>query len=622
MNADYKYGLSQLAFMPNSPGRPSSLAETFNASLQQFNLAESGDAERNATNQARAEQRAIYEEITGGSMPEPLAALTTREGFGTDKEKYVITKFLEENPQYADRFNLDFEGRAAEISRQAEADYNEVMGRADGLTSFLGGLGGGVVGSITNPITLGVTAATLPLSWSYTGGRLLLTAAIEAGIAAATEIPLQTVAQEYRGRIGLESGFARGAENVLMAAAGAGALTSLFIGLGKGGKAVLERFAAREDISAADRSAAEQLLRHLAAEDEAPTVGADAADTALYRAQADEAYMSVLRAEPIRADVDPVLQRSELLSSTALTRRKAWSKEAARDVGNLLPEEVDAVFARITGAQDAIAVSRDTARAQRAADADVRMALEALDNAEAAQTQIRAQISRLDNAIESLEKGKLPREVEALADATDADTLARMRAVEQDLATPGLSKARRAELQREADMLAQSLPSEIIDRLAAKRAHIEKMASEADDAVALSVANYKSLDKVSRARKAAEQKAQRASLQRTQAQLNGDFDNAFPPSVEASQYRQTQIAAAQAEVANVQQRAKMTPQVTQSMAASLARIAEVSPEFRVSVEEIAPDGTTTFRQMTGDDIQKELKDAEDFLKAFEDCRRG
>lgn len=624
MNRDYQFGLSQLAFIPNSPGRAATLPETFNAALQQFNLAESGDAERNALSQARDEQRAIYEEITGEPMPDPHPVLVSREGFGTNKEALVIGRFLEENPEYADRFNLDFEGRAAEISREAEANYNQVMQRAGGVTAFLGAAGGAMVGSVTNPITLGVTVATLPLSWSYTGGRILITALLEAGIAGATEIPLQAVAQEYRGRIGLEAGWARGAENVLMTAAGAGALTSLLMGLGKGGKAVLERFVRREDISAADRSAAEQIIRQIDEEESIPVAQPDAPDMAMFRAQLDAAYLSALRGEPIRADADPVLARTELMNSTILTQRKAWARETSREIGDLLPAEIDSVFSRILEAQGSLKTARDEALEARIADADAnsRMALEALRGTEDAQRSLAQRADALDQAVEALERGRVPDDPQLLSDVLDADTVARMQAVRQDLAAPGLPKARRQALEREAQLLIEALPETTAQNLARKQAHLRGLIDEAGTQRQAAVAAYKSLEQVARAHKQARQKAQAASIARLQAAIKGEYDKGTRPSPVVSEHQSARVAAARGEASQVEARAAVAPQVAEAMAATLGRIAEADPGFRVMVEDVAPDGSVTVRELTPQQVQKELADEDEFLRAFEECRRG
>jgi LysM repeat protein len=120
------------------------------------------------------------------------------------------------------------EERVRQAFQQTNEEFQETMARAGTL-----GAGAGVAGTLGGATVDPLVLATLPFGVSAAAG-ITRAAAIEAGIATATEIPIQAIAQTRRADVGLPSGVGRAAKNVAAAAIGAGVLAGGVKAAGKG----------------------------------------------------------------------------------------------------------------------------------------------------------------------------------------------------------------------------------------------------------------------------------------------------------------------------------------------------------------------------------------------------
>lgn len=169
----------------------------------------------------------------------------TREGL-IEAWRQAARQARQQHPDRAAEF-LEPEEVEVGADRRAAETYRENRAAGEVGGGWLGGLAGEIAGTLTDPVQL----STLPLGASARVGasvatRILGTAAIEGGIAGATQLVVETRAAPYRVSIGLPSEFG---ENVLGAAAG-GAV------LGGGVRALVEGWRAlRGRVPAADGGA-------------------------------------------------------------------------------------------------------------------------------------------------------------------------------------------------------------------------------------------------------------------------------------------------------------------------------------------------------------------------------
>jgi hypothetical protein len=146
-----------------------------------------------------------------------------------------IDRFFEEVQKQTEGREVSFATSRAELEenvrkafQQTNEEFKETMARAGTF-----GAGAGVVGTVGGATIDPIVLATLPFGVSAAAG-ITRAAAIEAGIATATEIPIQAIAQTRRADVGLPSGVGRAAKNVAAAAVGAGVLAGGVKAAGKG----------------------------------------------------------------------------------------------------------------------------------------------------------------------------------------------------------------------------------------------------------------------------------------------------------------------------------------------------------------------------------------------------
>jgi len=159
-----------------------------------------------------------------------------------------LRELSRDNPDLFDDIPLTREQADAQIAgeiREAEAEAADVGARAT-LGGLAGQFAGGAAGALADPVTLSTVALGAPFA-----AGIIRTAAIEAGIAAGTEIPLQVSVQRDRSDLGLDAGIDRAISNVALAAIGGGA----FGGALRGVQAGVGRIQSRIDAARTDRQA-------------------------------------------------------------------------------------------------------------------------------------------------------------------------------------------------------------------------------------------------------------------------------------------------------------------------------------------------------------------------------
>jgi len=136
------------------------------------------------------------------------------------------------------------------IRQEVQASEQELAGISSRSNFFgtLGGFGGSVAGSFTDPALVASLAAGAPAS-----AGILRTALTEAGIGVATEAPIQAVVQQQRAELGLDAGVDRAIRNIATAGVAGGVLGGAVRGAEIGARRALG-FDARQAAETADQT--------------------------------------------------------------------------------------------------------------------------------------------------------------------------------------------------------------------------------------------------------------------------------------------------------------------------------------------------------------------------------
>lgn len=160
----------------------------------------------------------------------------------------------EENPALVEglpKSEGDLNRIIAEEAVAAQETAEEVAFRSSTL-----GTAGAFLGTAAAAVVDPPVMASMFLGAPVSAG-ILRTAAIEAGIGAAVEVPIQAGVQTTRGELGLSHGTEAALENIALAAAGGGIFGGAFRAIGMGGErvtaAVRDRLQARQAQAMADR---------------------------------------------------------------------------------------------------------------------------------------------------------------------------------------------------------------------------------------------------------------------------------------------------------------------------------------------------------------------------------
>lgn len=156
--------------------------------------------------------------------------------FDEDLERFAsqLRELAKKHPEAFQQANAPttVEGIMGEVRdsfRQTQEEFRSAAIRS----GFMGDTGrfiGQIAGGMADPIALASMAAGAPLT-----AGIVRTAAIEAGIAGATEIPIQALVQTQREELGLDAGVDRALQNIAFAAAGGGILGGGLRGIARGG---------------------------------------------------------------------------------------------------------------------------------------------------------------------------------------------------------------------------------------------------------------------------------------------------------------------------------------------------------------------------------------------------
>lgn len=163
----------------------------------------------------------------------------------------------------AERLNRSIEGDAIHIARQADEKLSRLMASRPGFSKYLPALGGGVTGSLRDPMT--VTSLFIgggPGAGRTIAARLLSAAAREAFVNAGTEAAMQPLVQAWREKAGLDHGLSEALTNIAFAAGFGGVFGAGGQALGEiGGKLAGRGLEAAGDAAASDARVAEPVRR-------------------------------------------------------------------------------------------------------------------------------------------------------------------------------------------------------------------------------------------------------------------------------------------------------------------------------------------------------------------------
>lgn len=295
---------------------PTGFTENVVSSWQDFRLNNTTGSRDMRIKDAYAERAKILETLTSEKFDNPYD-LAPEYAYAVDgqDEAERLAKYEQRVDAVRNRLppeerakitsRLSIEDMIDKESQAAEREQQDVASRAT-----IGGVAGSIVGSAGASMTEPLNILTLPVGAPLRAG-LLSRIAIEAGLAAGTETLLQPGVQGMRDELGLESGIGQAAENVGMAAAGAGALTAGIAGVGgalglilKSGAPGLER-ALKRPLSADEKALVDAVV-HDVENDRITPYQEKTAAAAAVKAQNDQlGFDAVVEGRPL-ADGDLV----------------------------------------------------------------------------------------------------------------------------------------------------------------------------------------------------------------------------------------------------------------------------------------------------------------------------
>jgi len=228
------------------------------------------------------------------------------------------------------------------IRREVQASEQEAADIAEraGISGTLGGFAGTLGGSLTDPALLASLAAGAPAS-----AGIIRTALIEAGIGAASEVPIQAAVQTQRANIGLDAGLDRALRNIAAAGVGGGILAGGIRGVELGTRKALgfdTRQAAETaeqagltEASADVKAAAENIKRQTDIESNNPFTRAFPENNAVFNRVFDET-LSQLRDE----GVTPGYSTNIPVRDEALPEGRTVNENTADTPANLIDRDV------------------------------------------------------------------------------------------------------------------------------------------------------------------------------------------------------------------------------------------------------------------------------------------
>lgn len=243
-------------------GPATGFAENFSASFDAF--AESQQFISKQANTVEETQRvlnALKERgVANNKLPNPPGTQTSAAGIVSGEAPDMDTqvdRFFEQVRQIGEENPDALRGlptSRGELNRVIADEAIEAQETAEDVafrSTTLGQIGqfaGQAAGAVTDPPVLASMFLGAPAS-----AGILRTAATEAAVGTAAEIPIQVGVQKSRGELGLESSFQRGAQNVLAAGVGGGVLGGAVAGASRGVSAVKQAAQRRAAVAAVRR---------------------------------------------------------------------------------------------------------------------------------------------------------------------------------------------------------------------------------------------------------------------------------------------------------------------------------------------------------------------------------
>jgi len=217
-------------------GEPSTFEQNFSAAWNASRLNDRFIGERSALEEEYDAHNDQVFKRTGNRLPNPIRlelppGVNRSEWTGDPRIPLPVEKAIDLYREFAGKNGdqtpsaKDFQSRAHAKMRGAEARREQTGERGTGAAAGLGQFLGTASAIATDPPVLASMLFGGPAS-----STVLRAMAREALIAGATETAIQPQIQSARLRAGLPGGVVQGAQNIAMAAGGAGLLTGLFRG--------------------------------------------------------------------------------------------------------------------------------------------------------------------------------------------------------------------------------------------------------------------------------------------------------------------------------------------------------------------------------------------------------
>ena len=251
---------------------------------------------------------------------------------------------MEANPKLRESLPVlsidEVDRRMQEIAAAGQFQLRETQARATGM-----GVAGSIFGEVAAAIVDPPVALSLFVGAPVAAARasILKASMIEAGIGAASEIPVQVLAQPFRQEVGLEGGFAQGAQNVAMASLGGAAIYGL------------AALGARRFRGPRQQEALE-LAKQQHVESTAPPDGRMSA--AEHRASMDQAIFDIQEGRAVNVQSAPELAGSQyVVDIETIGQRLASVERQGAPISDLVPNLGRAIELAQSGAR--IVMSRD-----------------------------------------------------------------------------------------------------------------------------------------------------------------------------------------------------------------------------------------------------------------------
>ena len=210
-------------------GSSTSFGENFSAAFDEFFAGQrSVSILDQRTEEAQRIRDTLVERGAKASRLGDPVEVGQRPGEGPIDREAALEQFFDrareataDQPELADDLPMSIEELDEQVGaniRELEEESADVAFRA-GTSGVVGNFLGGMAGATADPPVL----ASMLFGASAASG-ILRTAAVEAGIGGAIEVPIQAAVQTQRVGLGLDGGLERGIQNIAMVAAGSGVL--------------------------------------------------------------------------------------------------------------------------------------------------------------------------------------------------------------------------------------------------------------------------------------------------------------------------------------------------------------------------------------------------------------